>query len=87
MELTKIIKVMKFFKETIVPMTDEDAIGIVKRLKYEYAPMGTPIRKALDISNRFCYIVCGKVVCSLPSEAEYLKRAKANNAYQDIDIM
>ena len=31
-ELSKIIKVTKFFQETIVPMKDEDALGIVKRL-------------------------------------------------------
>ena len=47
-------------------MTEEDALGIVKRLKYEYYPKGTAVRHALDKSNRLGFILCGKLACSFP---------------------
>ena len=65
-ELIKIVKQMKFFKETIVPLTDEDALQIAKRLKYLYVPKGQVVRKALEKTDKFYYIMCGKVVCSFP---------------------
>ena len=67
-ELVKIVKQMKFFKETIVPLTDEDALQIAKRLKYLYVPKGQIVRKALERTDRFYYIMCGKVVCSFPQQ-------------------
>jgi hypothetical protein len=33
-ELLKIVNSVQFFKESIVPMTDEDALAIAKRLRY-----------------------------------------------------
>ena len=56
-ELVKIIKEIKFFKETMEPLTDEDALAIARRLKYEYIPLGRPIRKALDKFQKFCFIL------------------------------
>ena len=39
-ELIQIVKQMQFFQEVVVPMTDEDALQIAKRLKYLYVPKG-----------------------------------------------
>lgn len=49
-------------------MTDEDALGIAKRLKYEYVPKGQALRRAFDNSNRLCHLMIGKVVCAFPNE-------------------
>ena len=65
-ELITIVKQMEFFKEQIVPMTDEDALMIARRLSYEYVPKGQPVRQALSQSTRLYYIMYGKVVLSLP---------------------
>ena len=65
-ELINIVKQMEFFKEQIVPMTDEDALMIARRLSYEYVPKGQPVRQALSNSSRLYYIMYGKVVLSLP---------------------
>lgn len=42
----------------------------MKRLKYRYVPKGEPVRKALDQSKNLTYILCGKVVCTLPIRDE-----------------
>ena len=47
-------------------MTDEDALSVVKHMKYEYFPKGTAIRRAGKETDRICFIMCGKVVCALP---------------------
>ena len=65
-DLIKIVKQIKFFQESIVPLTDEDALQIAKRLKYQYVPKGQIVRKALEKTSKFYYIMTGKVVCSFP---------------------
>lgn len=39
-DLIKIVKQMDFFKDQSIPMADEDALQIAKRLKYHYVPKG-----------------------------------------------
>ena len=75
-DLIKVVKGMEFFKQNLIPFTDEDAIGIIKRLQYRYVPKGKAVRKALDETDRLTYIICGKVVCALPTEEESKRRAK-----------
>ena len=53
-----------------MPLTDEDALAIVRRLKYEYAPKGTEVVRAFDSNKRFYFILAGKVACSLPNDEE-----------------
>ncbi len=51
-------------------MTDEDALNVVKQIKYEYVPKGTAIRRAGKEADRLCFIMQGKVVISLPSHED-----------------
>lgn len=82
-ELIELIKMIKFFKDNIIPLTDIDALEIAKKLKYEYVPKGKACRTALETSNRLCYIMCGKVICALPTEQETIKRAKKHGITLD----
>ena len=59
----------------IVPLTDEDALQIAKRLKYVYVPKGERVRTALQLTHKFYYIMCGKVVCSFPQQQFLDERA------------
>jgi len=59
-----------------VPLTEEDCLGIAKRLKYQYVPKGNPVRLALHKSDKLYFIICGKVVCSFPSQEEVEIRSK-----------
>ena len=61
------MKTLRFFGEQVVPMTDEEALYIARKLKYKYVPKGQALRKALSKSSRLYYIVKGKVACSFPS--------------------
>ena len=68
--IIKVVKQMPFFQKMIVPMSDEDALQVVKHLKYEYVPKGKAIRRAGKDTDRLCFIMCGKVVCALPQKSE-----------------
>ena len=56
-------------------MTDEDALSVVKHMKYEYFPKGTAIRRAGKETDRICFIMCGKVVCALPCREDDQKQS------------
>lgn len=77
-ELIKIVKQMKFFQESgmNMPLSDEDALIIAKRLQYRFVPKGQAIRMALDKSKCLYYIMAGKAVCSFPQEKEFEERAR-----------
>ena len=60
----------------IVPLTDEDALQIAKRLKYLYVPKGKRVRTALQQTSKFYYIMSGKVVCSFPQQQFLQERAR-----------
>ena len=68
--LMEIVKQMKFFKESIVPLNDDEAYMIAKKLKYEFMPKGKAIRRAMTESTKMYYIMVGKAVCSFPSAGE-----------------
>lgn len=69
---------MKFFQDQVVSLTDDDALEIAKKLKYEYVPKGQAVRMAVEPSDKLFYIMCGKVVCSFPSKEVLEARAYKN---------
>lgn len=85
--LMRIVAEVQFFQQVIIPLTKEDKLGIAKRLRYQFFPKGTPIRKALDKQYRWCYILCGKVACAMPTEDEAVKRAKRMGLELDMTTM
>ena len=85
--LMRIVAEVQFFQQVIIPLTKEDKLGIAKRLRYQFFPKGTPIRKALDKQYRWCYILCGKVACAMPTEEEAVKRAKKMGLELDMTTM
>ena len=66
---------IQFFNKTVVPFAKEEKMAIAKRLRYEYFPKGTPLRKALDQQYRWMFILRGKVSCAMPTQEEAMKRA------------
>ena len=85
--LMRIVAEVQFFQQAIIPLTKEDKLGISKRLRYQFFPKGTPIRRALDKQYRWCYILCGKVACAMPTEEEAVKRAKRMGLELDMTTM
>ena len=85
--LMRIVAEVQFFQQVIIPLTKEDKLGIAKRLRYQFFPKGTPIRKALDKQYRWCYILCGKVACAMPTEEEAMKRVKRMGLEMDMTTM
>jgi hypothetical protein len=67
-DIMEIVTKMPFWKTLPNPFSEDDFLGIIKCLKYEYFPAGSTIRRAGDETTKLYYILEGKVGCALPKK-------------------